>query len=370
MIHSNDLSRLEINIPACVENFRHFRASLRPSTKILILAKANGYGHGAEDFSRVMEEAGADWLGVALPYEGVRLRKAGIKMPILVLTTGMERFNDIIDYSLEPGIPSLNSLKALCSVLKERGLRDFPVHISIDTGMHRLGLMPDEIPALTEYLKDCPYVHVSSLYSHLAASDDPQEDEFTLLQLRRFREYADSISREIGYKPMYHILNSAGIERFPEYQMDMVRLGIGVYGFSALPDVRLTPAGALRCKILQIKNLEMKDGTIGYGRQSVVSHPRTRIATIPLGYADGLDRRLGCGAASFSVNGHRAPTIGRICMDMCMIDVSDIPDVKEGDVVTIFGDDPRCDELARIIGTIPYEIMTRINIRVRRIVVR
>ena len=369
MFREDDFSRLELDLKGCQANYRYFRGLLEPSTKLLVLVKANAYGHGAVEFAAMMQQAGANYLAVAYPVEGMELRQAGISLPILVLTAGTDFFPEIIDNRLEPGLPNLYSLKAFCEVLKERGLRDWPVHLKLDTGMHRLGFMTEELAALLDFLKDCPYVRVKSVYSHLAAAEDPAEDEFTLGQIRMFQENADRISASLGYKPMYHILNSAGIERFPQYQFDMVRLGIGIYGISALPGVRLKAVASLKCKILQIKELKPSDGTIGYGRYGHVAPEGTTIATIPVGYADGIDRHLGRGHASFSVRGHRAPTIGNICMDMCMIDVTGLG-AQVGDTVTIFGADPTVEELASILGTIPYEILTSVPRRIERIVLR
>ncbi|MBO6081635.1 MAG: alanine racemase [Bacteroidales bacterium] len=369
MFREDDFSRLELDLKGCQANYRYFRGLLEPSTKLLVLVKANAYGHGAVEFAAMMQQAGANYLAVAYPVEGMELRQAGISLPILVLTAGTDFFPEIIDNRLEPGLPNLYSLKAFCEVLKERGLRDWPVHLKLDTGMHRLGFMTEELPALLDFLKDCPYVRVKSVYSHLAAAEDPAEDEFTLGQIRMFQENADTITASLGYKPMYHILNSAGIERFPQYQFDMVRLGIGIYGISALPGVRLKAVASLKCKILQIKELKPSDGTIGYGRYGHVAPEGTTIATIPVGYADGIDRHLGRGHASFSVRGHRAPTIGNICMDMCMIDVTGLG-AQVGDTVTIFGADPTVEELASILGTIPYEILTSVPRRIERIVLR
>jgi len=369
MIREDDFSRLELKLDACVSNYRYFRSRLEASTKLLVLVKANAYGHGAVEFAAMMQRCGADYLAVALPVEGIELRRAGISLPILVLTAGTDFFNEIIDNKLEPGIPNLYTLKAFCSVLKSMGITDYPVHIKLDTGMHRLGFMPKELDELNAFLKDCREVRPLSVYSHLAVAEVPEEDEFTLGQISLFRRGADSISAALGYKPMYHILNSAGIERFPEYQFDMVRLGIGIYGISALPGVRLSPVASLKVKILQIKELDESDGTIGYGRKGHVPEGGIRIATIPAGYADGLDRHLGCGHASFSVNGHRVPTIGNICMDMCMLDVTGVP-AEPGDTVTIFGEDPEVAELAGILGTIPYEILTSVPRRIERIVVK
>lgn len=367
--NNDDFSRLEINLPGCLDNYKYFRSKLQDSTKLLVLVKANAYGHGAVEFASLMESAGADYLAVAYPVEGVELRSTGIKSPIMVLTAGTDFFEEIIDNSLEPGIPNLSALKALVEVLNKRGVTDFPVHIKLDTGMHRLGFMTEEMSELTDFLKDCPAVKVKSVYSHLAASDDPSHDEFTLGQIELFKANADILTAVLGYKPLYHILNSAGIERFPQYQFDMVRLGIGIYGVSALPDVKLSPVASFKCKILQIKTLNPGDGTIGYGRHGKISPEGTVIATIPVGYADGLDRHLSRGAGSFSLNGHRVPTIGNICMDMTMLDITGV-DAQVGDTVTIFGADPTISELASILGTIPYEILTSVPRRIERVIVK
>ena len=369
MYNVNDFSRLELSLPGCRSNYRYFRSLLRPSTRLLVLVKANAYGHGAVEFASMLQAEGADYLAVALPVEGMELRANGISLPILVLTAGTDFFPEIIDNRLEPGIPNLYTLEALCKVLRERGIKDFPVHIKLDTGMHRLGFMTSEIPALLDFLKEHNEVKVRSIYSHLAAAEDPAEDQFTLGQIEMYIRNATQITEAVGYKPMWHILNSAGIERFPQYQFDMVRLGIGIYGISALPGVKLSPVASLKVKVLQVKTLTPEDGTIGYGRHGHIAPGGTVIATIPVGYADGIDRHLGCGAASFSVGGHRAPTIGNICMDMCMIDVTGI-DVKAGDTVTIFGADPTVSELAGILGTIPYEILTSVPRRIERIITR
>ena len=369
MSAENDFSRLELNLRGCTANYRYFRGLIEPETKLLVLVKPNAYGHGAVEFASMMQSAGADYLAVALPVEGVELRRAGISLPVLVLTAGTDFFPEIVDYALEPGIPNLYTLKALVSLLKERGIKDFPVHIKLDTGMHRLGFMRSELDELLEFLSSCDEVRVKSVYSHLAAAEDPEEDEFTLSQIRMFQQETLLISESLGYSPMRHILNSAGIERFPQYQMDMVRLGIGIYGISALPGVELTPVASLKVKILQIKELKPSDGTIGYGRHGKISPEGTRIATIPVGYADGINRHLGRGNASFCLNGHRVPTIGNICMDMCMLDITGV-DAKVGDTVTIFGSDPTVGELAGILGTIPYEILTSVPRRIERIIIR
>lgn len=369
MHKENDFSRLELNLPGCLDNYRYFRSCLEPETKLLVLVKANAYGHGSVEFASMMQNAGADYLAVALPVEGVELRKAGISLPILVLTAGTDFFPEIIDYALEPGIPNLFTLKALVEELKSRGISDFPVHIKLDTGMHRLGFMRSELEELIEFLGSCPQIRVKSVYSHLAAAEDPQQDEFTLGQINMFRQECGMLSESLGYTPIRHILNSAGIQRFPQFQMDMVRLGVGIYGISAIPDVQLHPVASLKVKILQIKDLKDGDGTIGYGRHGHIAPEGTRIATLPAGYADGINRHLGRGNASFLLNGHRVKTIGNICMDMCMIDITGV-DAKVGDTVTIFGEEPTVSELADILGTIPYEIFTSIPRRIERFIIR
>ena len=363
-----EFSRLELDLNHCRANYQYFRSKLRPETKLLVLVKANAYGHGAVEFAAMMRDLGADYLAVAYAVEGIELRKGGIMSPMMVLTTGSDFFPEIIDYNLEPGIPNLSTLKTLCGVLRAKGKNEYPIHIKLDTGMHRLGFVPSEIPELINFLKNTSRVKVASVYSHLAAADEPQHDAFTLSQIELFRQGAESIGRAIGYKPMWHILNSAGIERFTQYQFDMVRLGIGIYGVSSVPGVRLSPVASFKCKVLQVKTLRPEDGTVGYGRHGVIPSEGMTLATIPVGYADGLDRHLGCGKARFLLNGHLVPTVGNICMDMSMLDVTGVP-VSVGDTVTIFGEEPRVEDLAETLGTIPYEILTSVPRRIRRVVV-
>ena len=369
MFGENDFSRLELDLSGCRDNYKYFRGLLKPQTKMLVLVKANAYGHGAVEFAKMMSEAGADYLAVAYPVEGMELREAGIHKPILVLTAGTDFFNEIIDNNLEPSIPNTSALDILCKTLEERDIRNFPIHIKLDTGMHRLGFMTSELAKLEDYLSKTDRVRVKSIFSHLAASDEPENDDFTLGQIKLFQQNAGTLSDSLGYRPMWHILNSAGIERFPQYQFDMVRLGIGIYGISALPGVKLAPVASLKCKILQIKHLKPEDGTVGYGRHGKIAPEGTVTATIPVGYADGIDRLLGCGRASFLLNGKRVPTIGNICMDMCMLDITGV-EAKVGDTVTIFGKEPTISELAEILGTIPYEILTSVPRRIERVVIQ
>ena len=367
MMQADDFSRLELDLEGCVGNYRYFRSLLEPETRLLVLVKANAYGHGAVEFAAMMQRAGADYLAVAYPVEGLELRRNGISLPVMVLTAGTDFFPEIIETRLEPSIPNLYTLEAFCKHLREQGLKDYPVHIKLDTGMHRLGFVTSELPQLTAFLAEHPEVKVKSIFSHLCVAEDPEQDAFTLSQIDLFQRNYETIAAAVGYRPLRHILNSAGIERFPQFQFDMVRLGIGIYGVSALPGVKLHPAASLKCKILQIKTLHEGD-TVGYGRWGKAKEG-TVIATIPVGYADGIDRHLGRGAASFSLNGHRVPTIGNICMDMCMLDVTGVP-AAVGDTVTVFGADPTVTELAGILGTIPYEILSSIPRRIERIVVR
>ncbi len=262
---TDDFSRLELSLKAATENYRYFRSLLEPQTKLLVLVKANAYGHGGVEFAAMMQRAGADYLAVAYPVEGLELRRNGISLPILVLTAGTDFYPEIIETRMEPSIPNLFSLKKLVAVLREKGMKDYPIHIKLDTGMHRLGFMESELPELIEYLNQCPEVRVKGLFSHLCVADEPDQDAFSLDQLQCFEQRTQKIIDGIGYRPMRHILNSAGIERFPQYQYDMVRLGIGIYGISALPDVHLAPVASLKVKILQIKQLGPGD-TVGYGR--------------------------------------------------------------------------------------------------------
>ena len=368
MYRPDDFSRLEISLGACKNNYSYYRSLLKNNTKLLVLMKANAYGHGAVEFAKLMEEQGADYLAVAYPVEGMELRNAGVHLPILVLSGGTDFFNEMIDFRLEPAIPNMYTLRCLTEVLRKRNEQGYPIHIKLDTGMHRLGFMSSEIQELADFLPQCHEVHVKSIYSHLATADDPSMDEFTLAQIEMFQRNAPKLSEALGYKPMYHILNSAGIERFSQYQFDMVRLGIGIYGVSPFSADKLQSAASFKCKILQIKTLKEGDGAIGYSRNGKIASAGTVIATIPVGYADGIDRRLGNGHFSFMLNGHRVPTIGNICMDMCMLDITGV-EAKVGDTVCIFGKEPSVVERAKELGTIPYEIFTSVPRRIERMVV-
>ena len=335
----------------------------------MILVKANSYGHGAVQFASFMEQAGADYFAVATPNEGIELRQGGIKLPILVLSPGSEYYKEMMEYNIEPAMQSVEAMERFAAEMKLAGVSEFPVHINIDTGMHRLGFMENEIEDLKNFLKSHPQVKLKSLYTHLAASDEYQYDEFTLGQINLFTKLADEVCSVLDYTPLRHVLNSAGIERFTEYQMDMVRLGIGIYGISAIGSKDLQQTAFYCSPIIQIKELSAENGTVGYGRNGKLGPEVRKIATICVGYADGINRHLGNGRAAFEVRGKLAPTIGNICMDMCMLDVSDIDGVEVGDTVTIFGDNPSASDIAKILDTIPYEIFTSVSHRVKREVV-
>lgn len=361
-------AQLQISKSGMVQNYQYFRSLLKPSTKLMILLKANSYGHGAVEFARMMEEEGADYFGVATPAEGIELKKSGIKVPIIVLDSGIDSYPDILKHDLETVIPNYESLVRFRKELKEQGITRWPVHIKLDTGMHRLGFMEREIPALKELLLESPEMFVKSIFTHLAAADDPQHDQFTLGQFALYDRMSSDLMTILPEKPLRHVLNTAGIERFSQYQYGMVRLGIGIYGISYVDQNKVVPVVYLKCPIIQIRELEANDGTVGYGRQGKLGPGTKKIATICVGYADGVNRHLGRGNVSFEVNGQMAPTIGNICMDMCMLDITGI-DAKVGDTVTIFGKKPRAIDLANILETIPYEIFTSIAKRVKRVVV-
>ena len=361
-------AQLEVSRSAVLNNYRYYRSKLNPGTKMLVVVKANSYGHGATEFARLLEEAGVDYLGVATPLEGIRLRKDGIELPILVLTTGTESYPEMIEYSLEPGIPTMEALMRFSDEVDKAGRSDYPIHITLDTGMHRLGFVEQELEEVMDFMRGRRNIRVKSVYSHLAAADEYVHDDFTRGQIALFEQMSERLSDAIGYRPLRHILNTAGIERFTEYQLDMVCLGLGIYGFSYDDNKPLQVTSYFRCPIIQIKHLKPEDGTVGYGRKGLLSKSGNTIATICVGYADGLNRHLGNGKASFEVNGKMAPTIGNICMDMCMIDITGI-DAQVGDIVTIFGEKPTAADLASKIATIPYEIFTSIDSRVKRIMV-
>lgn len=356
---------LEVNLDAMIHNLNHARGKLRPGVKMMAMVKALSYGSGAFEVAAMLQHQRVDYLAVAFADEGVALREAGITMPIVVLNADSWSFGTMIDYRLEPEIYSFASLQMFVSELNHHGEQNYPIHISLDTGMHRLGFIEEEMDRLIYLVRNDDAVNIHSVFTHFAVSDEPAQDEFTRGQIALFDRMSNKICAAFpDRKIIRHTANTAGIERFPEAQYDMVRLGIGLYGVSSFEQEQLQLVSTLKSRIVQIKHLKAGD-TVGYGRHGIITGDTT-IATVPMGYADGLDRRLSNGAWSFNVNGKPAPIIGNICMDTCMINVTGI-DVKEGDEVVIFGETPTAVEMAEKLGTIPYEIFTSVSARVKRV---
>lgn len=364
---------LEVNMAALLHNLRSYQGLLHPGTRLMVMVKAGAYGSGSVEVAKMLEFQHVDYLGVAYADEGVELRKKGIQLPIMVMNPEAATFDSLIRYDLEPEIYSLHLLGNLIRFLYGKtSSRQRPVgiHLKLDTGMHRLGFDENEIEALLDTLKRQPGIKVLSVFSHLAASEDQNHDAFTSLQVERFERMYTQISITLGYRPFRHILNSSGIVRFPQWQMDMVRLGLGLYGIdsSGLLSEKLQVVNTLKATVSQVK-VVMPGESVGYGRKAIADKP-LKIATISIGYADGLLRRAGQGRFSVLINGRRAPLIGNVCMDMAMVDVSQIPDVAVGDEVVIFGTEPGVEELANCLDTIPYEIFTSISPRVKRVYIQ
>lgn len=355
---------LDIDLGAMVDNLNHYRSMLAPGVKTVCMVKAFAYGAGFYEIAKTLQDHRVDYLAVAVADEGEQLRKAGITANILVMNPELTAFKTMFDNNLEPEIYSFALLDAMIHACEREGYMHYPIHIKIDTGMSRLGFRPDEMPRLIERLSEQRAVIPRSVFSHFAGSDSSDFDAFTHQQAARFDETATALQAAFPHKILRHICNSAGIERFPEYHHDMVRLGLGLYGISPVDNRLLYPISALKSTILQIHEVPDTE-TVGYSRRGQLVRP-SRIASIPIGYADGLNRHLGNGNGYCIVNGQQAPYVGNICMDVCMIDVTDIP-CREGDSVEIFGQQLPVTQLAEWLGTIPYEVMTGISTRVKRV---
>ncbi len=358
---------LEINLNALIHNLNVFSRFLEPETKVMAMVKAAAYGSGSDEVARLLEFKQVDYLAVAYIDEGVELRQAGIHLPILVLNPEEAGFEAMLRHQLEPEIYGFDILDKLLKYL-ERYLSGYtlPIHLNLNTGMNRLGFEIDDLAKLGQVLQANNNLKINSIFSHLAASDETGHDEFTLQQIEQFKQMYEQLVEGLSYRPMRHILNSAGICRFPEHQMDMVRLGIGLYGIGAT-DIQeeLETVSTLKATISQIKDIA-KGETIGYGRIGKAERPM-RIATISIGYADGYLRQLSQGKGSVVIHGKMAPTIGNVCMDMCMVDITEIPTAREGDEVIIFGKEKPVQDLAKELHTIPYEVFTNISSRVKRV---
>lgn len=355
---------LEINLDALAHNVNKFRAHLKSGTKILAMVKAFSYGSGSFEIASLLQHQKVDYLGVAFADEGVELRKAGISLPIIVMNPEKRSFPIMLQYGLEPEIYSLSILEGFAEAAKAEGVAEALVHIKIDTGMMRLGFRAHEMDTLCQQLAKYRTLRVQSAFSHLAGSEDTAHDEFTQHQIDTFAEACRQLETALGYTFFRHILNSAGIERFPQAQFEMVRLGIGLYGISSNPKNPLRNVATLKSYISQIKEVQPGE-SIGYGRKGSIASGG-RIAIVPIGYADGLDRRLSNRVGKMWVNGHFAPIVGNICMDMCMLDITHVP-ASEGDEVIVFGDNYPVWELSDAIGTISYEVLTGIGRRVPRV---
>jgi Alr-MurF fusion protein len=355
---------LEINLDALLHNLKAYQHLLQPSTKLMAMVKAFSYGSGSYEIASTLQFNKVDYLAVAYADEGVELRKGGIKIPVMVMNPDESAFNTLITYDLEPEIYSPGLLHSFEAFLKNEGLSQYPVHIELETGMNRLGFAKHELSELLSVLQTNT-LKVQSVFSHLVASENPSLDDFTFQQADLFREMSDILKNGLRYPFMKHILNTSGISRHPSLQFDMVRMGIGLYGIDSAGILELKEVSTLKTSVAQIKHLVPGD-SVSYGRSGYVNR-ETWVATVRLGYADGYPRRLGNGKGKMLVKGQLAPTIGHICMDMTMIDITGILDIQEGDEVTVFGKELPVSQVASWAETIPYEILTGISQRVKRV---
>ncbi len=360
---------LEINLNAISHNLNFFKSKLKPKVKMMVMVKAFGYGSGGLEIAKLLEYHKVDYLGVAFADEGISLRMGGIKTPIMVLNPESTSFPAIIQYQLEPEIYTIKGLHSFLKIAEQKNIKNYPIHIKIDTGMHRLGFEADSIDELIAALKGNQTVEVKSILSHMATSDDLKHKDFALSQISLFERLTTKIMTEVGIHPIRHILNTSGISNYPEAQYDMTRLGIGLYGVSNDPEEQkeLENVGTLKSIISQIRIVPAGD-SVGYGRRFMAQQP-TRVATIPIGYADGISRGWGNEKGYVTIKNQKATILGSVCMDMLMVDVTDI-DCKEGDSVIIFGESPTVTEMAHQLNTIPYEILTSISQRVKRVFYR
>lgn len=364
ILHQTHETVMQISLTALLNNVRYFRSLLKPTTKLTCMVKAFAYGAGSVEVSKALQQSGlVDYLAVAVADEGLELRRAGVNLPIIIMDPEVAALDLILENNLQPNIYSFQSLENIIAAAENKGLENYPIHIKIDSGMHRLGFYREEIPALVARLNGQKAVRVLSVFSHFAGSDEFQFDDFTRQQAEYFNDCAENLKVGLGYPIMKHICNSAGIERFPQYQYDMCRLGIGLYGIS-FAGAHLQNVCTLRTTILSLKTVAAGE-TIGYGRHTTLTGPR-QIAVIPIGYADGFDRRFSNYGGEVIIRGQRCPIVGNVCMDQAMVDVTGT-DAQVGDAVEIFGDRLPIEELSDKLGTIPYEILTSVSRRVQRV---
>ena len=356
---------LEVNLNAVVDNLNFYRSFMKPETKLVCMIKADGYGAGAVEIAKTLQDHRVDYLAVAVADEGVTLRKNGITSNMMIMNPEMTAFKTMFDYDLEPEVYSFRLLDALVKAAEREGVTGFPVHIKLDTGMHRLGFDPEhDMEELIDRLKHQNAIIPRSVFSHFVGSDSDGFDEFSAHQFALFEKGSTELQAAFQHHIIRHMDNSAGIEHFPERQMDMCRLGLGLYGIDSRNNHIINNVSTLKTTILQIHNVAASE-TVGYSRKGTLDRD-SRIAAIPIGYADGLNRKLGNRHCYCLVNGQKAPYVGNICMDVAMIDVTDI-DCKEGDSVEIFGDNLPVTVLSDVLDTIPYEVLTGISNRVKRV---
>ena len=356
---------LEVNLNAVVANLNHYRSFMRPETKIICMVKADAYGAGAVEVAKTLQDHRVDYLAVAVADEGVTLRKNGITSNIIIMNPEMTAFKTMFDYDLEPEVYSFRIMDALIKAAEKEGITSFPVHIKLDTGMHRLGFDPEhDIDEVIERLHHQNAIIPRSVFSHFVGSDSNDFDRFSAHQFELFDKASTKLQEAFDHKILRHICNSAGIEHFPERQLDACRLGLGLYGIDSRDNHILNTVSTLKTTILQLRHVP-KEETVGYSRKGILTRDSV-IAAIPIGYADGLNRHLGRGHAYCLVGGKKAPYVGNICMDVAMIDVTDI-DCKEGDTVEIFGEHLPVTVLSDILDTIPYEVLTGISNRVKKV---
>ncbi|WBX73866.1 alanine racemase [Tenacibaculum pacificus] len=363
---NNHVTILEIDAKSIQHNLAYFKQKLKPETKILAVVKAFGYGSESTEIAKLLEDK-VDYFAVAYSNEGIILREAGIKTPILVLHPQLQNLKDIVKYRLEPSLYNFKIFDAFLKLADEKPLMNYPVHIKFNTGLNRLGFWHSDTPTLISELKKSNNIKVESIFSHLAASEDPNEQEFTIGQINNFAYIVKQIYQHLGYKPMIHILNTSGVINYPQAQFDMVRIGIGLYGFAnnKKETAQLKNTHSLKSIISQIHIIQPGE-TVGYNRAFVATKP-TRSATIPIGHADGISRKLGNKEGFVFVNNTPVPIIGNVCMDMIMVDVSKI-ECNEGDEVILFNHQQHIEYIAHKCETIPYETLTAISQRVKRMV--
>lgn len=359
-------TRLEVDLSAVAHNLHQYKSGLHPSTKIMVMVKAFSYGAGSFEIANLLQYSHVDYIAVAYADEGVELRRAGIRLPIMIMNTEEASFSSLVTYNLEPELYSSSIAHAFVQFLSKEGIRHYPVHIKLDTGMHRLGFEEHDLFDFFSQPLAQQHIHIKSAFTHFVAAEDPAQDSFTTGQLAKFNQLCGLLKQYIGYDFIRHAANTSAIRRHPEAQLEMVRLGIGLYGVDPTHSFSsLTEAVALKTTIAQIKKVS-KGESVGYGRKAIVDRD-SMIATIRIGYADGYPRSLGNGKGSMMINGYRVPTVGHVCMDMTMIDITDYPEITINDDVLVFGPDKSITEVAKEAGTIPYEIMTGISQRVPRV---